>query len=183
LITQDGATNSLKFEFASNESALTELVVGTQTFALTRSDSGFANYAGARSTYKEFLQQIMVRPMAMEGNFLESTNPAVIQGNDLYITQADVTGENNVRYLSANLDPYMRSTQRTLPNFNMIDGETSLTLTLPPTSQTIFYLFATMIEEVAEQLNDEVDPENMDEAKIVAKPFDDYTLPSGGYSF
>ena len=185
LITQDGATNSLKFEFASNDATLTALVVGAQTFALTRSDSGYENYAGARSTYKEFLQQIMVRPMAMEGNFLESTNAAVIQANDLFITQADVTGENNVRYLSANLDPYMRSTQRTLPNFNMIDGETSLTLTLPPTSQTIFYLFATMIEDVTKQLNDDVDPENMDEAKIEidAKPFDDYKLPSGGYSF
>lgn len=185
LITRDRASARLNFEFATNDDSLTNLVVGAQTFALTRSSSGYENYAGARSTYKEFLQQIMVRPMAMEGNFLESTNAAVIQGNDLFITQADVTGENNVRYLSANLDPYMRNTQRTLPNFNMINGETSLTLTLPSNSQTIFYLFATLIEDVSSQLSDDVDPENMDEAKIEdePKPFDDYILPQGGYSF
>ena len=185
LITRDGASARLNFEFATNDDSLTNLNVGAQTFALTRSDSGYVNYAGARTTYKEFLQQIMVRPMAMEGNFFESTNAAVIQTNELYITQADVTGENNVRYLSANLDPYMRSTQRTLPNFNMINGETSFTLTLPPTSQTIFYLFATLEMDVAKDLNKEVVPENMDEEKIkkAPKPFDDYILPSGGYSF
>ena len=79
----------------------------------------------------------------------------------------------------------MRNTQRTLPNFNMINGETSLTLTLPPNSQTIFYLFATLIEDVSAQLSDDVAPENMDEAKIEdeSKPFDDYILPQGGYSF
>ena len=186
LITREGASARLIFEFATNDDSLTNLLVNAQTLALTRSNSGYVNYAGARSTYKEFLQQIMVRPMAMEGNFFESTNAAVIQTNELYITQADVTGENNIRYLSANLDPYMRSTQRTLPNFNMINGETSLTLTLPPTSQTIFYLFSTMTMELAQMLNDEnVAPENMDEAKIKEepKPFDDYILPSGGYSF
>ena len=134
LITRDGASARINFEFATNDDSLTNLVVGAQTFALTRSTSGYVNYAGARSTYKEFLQQIMVRPMAMEGNFFESTNASVIQRNDIFITQSDVTGENNVRYLSANLDPYMRNTQRTLPNFNMINGETSFTLTLPPTS-------------------------------------------------
>lgn len=191
LITRDGASARINFEFATNDDSLTNLVVGAispvkQTFALTRSASGYVNYAGARSTYKEFLQQIMVRPMAMEGNFFESTNASVIQRNDIFITQSDVTGENNVRYLSANLDPYMRNTQRTLPNFNMINGETSFTLTLPPTSQTIFYLFSTMTIELAQGLNDEnVVPENMDEAKIAEdpKPFDDYILPSGGYSF
>ena len=168
LITRDGASARINFEFATNDDSLTNLVVGAQTFALTRSTSGYVNYAGARST------------------FFESTNASVIQRNDIFITQSDVTGENNVRYLSANLDPYMRNTQRTLPNFNMINGETSFTLTLPPTSQTIFYLFSTMTIELAEGLNDEnVVPENMDEAKIdeAPKPFDDYILPSGGYSF
>ena len=185
LITRDGASARINFEFATNDDSLTNLVVGAQTFALTRSTSGYVNYAGARSTYKEFLQQIMVRPMAMEGNFFESTNASVIQRNDIFITQSDVTGENNVRYLSANLDPYMRNTQRTLPNFNMINGETSFTLTLPPTSQTIFYLFSTMEMDIAEELVNDVVPENMDEAKIAEdpKPFDDYILPSGGYSF
>ena len=185
LITRDGASARINFEFATNDDSLTNLVVGAQTFALTRSTSGYVNYAGARSTYKEFLQQIMVRPMAMEGNFFESTNASVIQRNDIFITQSDVTGENNVRYLSANLDPYMRNTQRTLPNFNMINGETSFTLTLPPTSQTIFYLFSTMEMDIAQELVNDIVPENMDEAKIdeAPKPFDDYILPSGGYSF
>ena len=190
LITRDGLSARLNFEFATNDDSLTNLVVEespspAQTFALTRSDSGYVNYAGARSTYKEFLQQIMVRPMAMEGNFFESTNAVVIQVNDLFITQTDVSGENNVRYLSANLDPYMRSTQRTLPNFNMINGETSLTLTLPSTSQTIFYLFSTMEMEIAEELSHESSPESLTDAKIEEKPkpFDDYILPSGGYSF
>jgi hypothetical protein len=185
LITRDGASARINFEFATNDDSLTNLVVGAQTFALTRSDSGYVNYAGARSTYKEFLQQIMARPMAMEGNFFESTNSSVIQRNDIFITQSDVTGENNVRYLSANLDPYMRKTQRTLPNFNMINAETSFTLTLPPTSQTIFYLFSTMEMDVTQELVNDIAPENMDEAKIkeAPKPFDDYMLPSGGYSF
>jgi len=185
LITRDGASARINFEFATNDDSLTNLVVGAQTFALTRSDSGYVNYAGARSTYKEFLQQIMVRPMAMEGNFFESTNASVIQRNDIFITQSDVTGENNVRYLSANLDPYMRNTQRTLPNFNMINGETSFTFTLPPTSQTIFYLFSTMEMDIAQELVNDIAPENMDEPKIkeAPKPFDDYILPSGGYSF
>jgi hypothetical protein len=185
LITRDGASARINFEFATNDDSLTNLVVGAQTFALTRSTSGYVNYAGARSTYKEFLQQIMVRPMAMEGNFFESTNASVIQRNDIFITQSDVTGENNVRYLSANLDPYMRNTQRTLPNFNMINGETSFTLTLPPTSQTIFYLFSTMEMDIVQELVNDIVPENMDNARIdeAPKPFDDYILPSGGYSF
>ena len=140
------------------------------------------NYAGARSTYEEFLQQVMVRPMAMEGNFLESTNPLVIQSNDVIDEQADVTGNNIKTFLSLNLDPYMRSSQRTLPNFNLLNGQTSLTLTLPATSQTILYLFAVEEIDAAEQLNHEVDPESMTEEEIEApsKPFDDYELPSTG---
>tara|TARA_Y100001980_G_C14530018_1_gene305883 strand:- start:685 stop:1632 length:948 start_codon:yes stop_codon:yes gene_type:complete len=185
IIVRDGASARLDFKFATDDDTLTDLVVGAQTFALTKTDSGYTLYAGARSTYLEFLQQVSIRPMSMEGNFFESTNPAVIQSNDIFVTQADVTGENQKRFLSANLDPYMRSSQRTLPNFNMINGETTLTLTLPATSRTTFFLFSTMEMDVAEQLSHEVDPENMDDAKIEGdeKPFDDYILPTDGYSF
>ena len=79
----------------------------------------------------------------------------------------------------------MRSSQRTLPNFNMINGQTSLTLTLPPDSQTILYLFATMEMDNAEMLEHSVDPDSMTEEKINGdeKPFDDYILPTKQYSF
>ena len=187
LILRDGASARLEFKFATDDDSLTNLVVQrspspAQTFALTKTDSGYVNYAGARSTYEEFLQQVMVRPMAMEGNFLESTNPLVIQSNDVIDEQADVTGNSIKTFLSLNLDPYMRSSQRTLPNFNLLNGQTSLTLTLPPTSQTILYLFAVEEIDAAEQLNHEVDPESMTEEEIQApsKPFDDYELPSTG---
>tara|TARA_B100000927_G_scaffold47547_1_gene34664 strand:- start:546 stop:1505 length:960 start_codon:yes stop_codon:yes gene_type:complete len=187
LILRDGASARLEFKFATDDDSLTNLVVQrspspAQTFALTKTDSGYVNYAGARSTYEEFLQQVMVRPMAMEGNFLESTNPLVIQSNDVIDEQADVTGNNIKTFLSLNLDPYMRSSQRTLPNFNLLNGQTSLTLTLPATSQTILYLFAVEEIDAAEQLNHEVDPESMTEEEIEApsKPFDDYELPSTG---
>ena len=152
----------LEFKFATNDDSLTQVTIGAQNFALTKSDSGYVNYAGARSTYQEFLNQIIVKPMAMEGNFLESTNPAVIQTNDVIDEQADVTGQSIKTFLSLNLDPYMRSSQRTLPNFNLLNGQTILTLTLPPTSSTIFYLFAVEEIDAAEQLNHEVDPESFD---------------------
>ena len=185
ILTRDGVSARITYEFATDDDSLTNLTIGAQTFALTRSDSGFAQYAGARSPYVEFLQQVMVRPMAMEGNFFDSTNPSVIQTNDLIVSQQDVTGESIQTFLSANLDPYMRSSQRTLPNFNMIDGQTSLTLTLPAVSQTILYLFATMEMDNAEMLEHSVDPENMTEEKINGdeKPFDDYILPTKQYSF
>ena len=123
--------------------------------------------------------------MSMEGNFFESSNPIVIQSNDLIVSQQDVTGASIDTFLSANLDPYMRSSQRTLPNFNMINGQTSLTLTLPPDSQTILYLFATMEMDNAEMLEHSVDPDSMTEEKINGdeKPFDDYILPTKQYSF
>ena len=105
-----------------------------------------------------------------------------IQSNDVIDEQADVTGNSIKTFLSLNLDPYMRSSQRTLPNFNLLNGQTSLTLTLPATSQTILYLFAVEEIDAAEQLNHEVDPESMTEEEIQApsKPFDDYELPSTG---
>ena len=51
--------------------------------------------------------------------------------------------------------------------------------------ESIFYLFSTMEIMASEQLNNEVNPENLDAAKIKqkSKPFDDYILPSDGYSF
>jgi hypothetical protein len=185
LIVQTGATNQLEFKFATNDDSLTQVTIGAQNFALTKSDSGYVNYAGARSTYQEFLNQIIVRPLAMEGNFLESTNPAVIQTNDVIDEQADVTGQSIKTFLSLNLDPYMRSSQRTMPNFNLLNGQTILTLTLPATSSTILYLFKVEEIDAAEQLNHEVGPENMDEEEVEApaKPFDDYELPKGGFSF
>jgi len=185
LITQNVGTNELEFQFATNDDSLTQVTIGAQNFALTKTNSGYVNYAGARSTYQEFLNQIIVKPMAMEGNFLESTNPAVIQTNDVIDEQADVTGQSIKTFLSLNLDPYMRSSQRTLPNFNLLNGQTILTLTIPPTSNTIFYLFAVEEIDAAEQLNHEVDPESLTEEEIEApsKPFDDYELPKGGFSF
>lgn len=185
LILQTGATNQLEFEFATNDDSLTQVTIGAQNFALAKSDSGYVNYAGARSTYEEFLQQISIRPMAMEGNFLDSTNPIVIQTNDVIDEQADVSGQSIKTFLSLNLDPYMRSSQRTLPNFNLLNGQTILTMTLPASSVTTLYLFATEEIDSAEQLNHEVDPENMDEEEVrgPARPFDDYELPTGGLSF
>ena len=184
-LTRDGVSARITYEFATDDDSLTNFTIGAQTFALTRSDSAFNQYAGAKSPYQEFLQQIMVRPMSMEGNFFESSNPIVIQSNDLIVSQQDVTGASIDTFLSANLDPYMRSSQRTLPNFNMINGQTSLTLTLPPDSQTILYLFATMEMDNAEMLEHSVDPDSMTEEKINGdeKPFDDYILPTKQYSF
>ena len=39
--------------------------------------------------------------------------------------------------------------------------------------------------DIAQELVNDIVPENMDNAKIdeAPKPFDDYILPSGGYSF
>lgn len=185
LIVRDGSSARLEFKFATDDDTLTEVTIGSQDFTLTKSDSGYVNFQGARSTYQEFLQQIIIRPMAMEGNFLESTNPLVIQSNDVIDRQQDVTGQNIDTFLSLNLDPYMRSTQRTLPNFNILNGQTSLTLTLPANSKTTFYLFAIEEMDAAEQLNHSVSPENMDEDEVdePEKPFEDYQLPKGGFSF
>ena len=61
----------------------------------------------------------------------------------------------------------------------MIDGQTSLNLTLPASSETILYLFATMEMDNAEMLDHSIDPDSMTEEKIKGdeKPFDDYILP------
>ncbi len=185
ILTRDGVSARITYEFATDDDSLTNFTIGAQTFALTRSDSAYNSYAGAKSPYVEFLQQVMVRPMSMEGNFFDSSNPLVIQSNDLVVSQQDVTGASIDTFLSANLDPYMRSSQRTLPNFNMIDGQTSLKLTLPASSETILYLFATMEMDNAEMLDHSVDPDSMTEEKINGdeKPFDDYILPTKQYSF
>ena len=123
--------------------------------------------------------------MSMEGNFFESSNPSVIQTNDINVGRDDVTGQTIQTLLSANLDPYMDISRRTLPNFNLLDGQTKLTLTLGATSETTLFLFSTAEMDKSEQLNHNVSPENMDEDEVdePAKPFEDYQLPKGGFSF
>ena len=186
VINQIGTTNELQIKIATNQSDLTQVkFTSTSAQNLTRSDTAFLAYGGARSTYQEVLQQISVRPMSMEGNFFESSNPSVIQTNDIIVGRDDVTGQTIQTFLSANLDPYMDVSRRTLPNFNLLDGQTKLTLTLGANSETTLFLFANAEMDKSEQLNHNVSPENMDEDEVdePAKPFEDYELPKGGFSF
>lgn len=188
LLTRDGASARITYEFATSDESLTNITIGAQTFALTRSDSAFFAYAGAASTYDEFLQQIAVRPMFMEGNFVDSTKIAVIQSNDFIVERADVTGESVKTFMVLNLDPYMRASQRTMPNFNILDGQTSLTLTIGGRSRQSFYLYALEEMDKAEILDAGSVPENMDEAKVEdpiekpTRPFDDYQMPTDSFS-
>ena len=186
VIKRDGASARLEFLFSSNDDSLTSLTVGPTTYALTRTDTVFSAFAGAGSSYNEFLQQIMVKPMVMEGNFIESTNILVLQTNDVIVEQSDVTGNAIKTFLTLNLDPYMRSSQRTMPTFNLLDGQTSLTITVGANSVTTLYLYALEEEEITEEFVNDVCPENMDEASIdepiKAKPFDDYSLPKERFS-
>ena len=188
LLTRDGASARITYEFATSDESLTNITIGAQTFALTRSDSAFFAYAGAASTYDEFLQQIAVRPMFMEGNFVDSTKIAVIQSNDFIVERADVTGESVKTFMVLNLDPYMRASQRTMPNFNILDGQTSLTLTIGGRSRQSFYLYALEEMDKSELLDAGSVPENMDEDKIEdpiekpTRPFDDYQMPTDSFS-
>lgn len=188
LLTRDGASARITYEFATSDESLTNITIGAQTFALTRSDSAFFAYAGAASTYDEFLQQIAVRPMFMEGNFVDSTKIAVIQSNDFIVERADVTGESVKTFMVLNLDPYMRASQRTMPNFNILDGQTSLTLTIGGRSRQSFYLYALEEMDKSELLDGGSVPENMDEAKVEdpiekpTRPFDDYQMPTDSFS-
>ena len=188
LLTRDCVSARITYAFASNDDSLTSITIGAQTFALTRSDSAFFSYAGAASTYDEFLQQISVRPMFMEGNFLDSTKISVIQTNDFIVERADVTGESIKTFMVLNLDPYMRQSQRTMPNFHLLDGQTSLTLTLGSNSRQSLYLYALEEMDKAEILDAACVPENMDEDKIEdpvikpTRPFDDYTMPTDSFS-
>lgn len=187
IFQQVGTTNELKLELSSNKDDFSayRITGNPVSQALTRSDTAFLPYGGARSTYLEFLQQISVRPMSMEGNFFESSNPSVIQTNDIIVGRDDVTGQTIQTFLSANLDPYMDISRRTMPNFNLLDGQTKLTLTLGANSETTLFLFSTAEMDKSEQLNHNVSPENMDEDEVdePAKPFEDYQLPKGGFSF
>jgi len=83
-----------------------------------------------------------------------------------------------------NLDPYMRSSQRTMPTFNLIDGTTSLTLTIGPNSKQTMFLYALEEMDSAEELDEAVIPETMVEADVSkpTRPFDDYELPTDGFS-
>lgn len=188
LLTRDGASARITYEFATSDDSLTDITIGAQTFALIRSDSAFFAYAGAASTYDEFLQQIAVRPMYMEGNFVDSTKIAVIQSNDFIVERADVTGESVKTFMVLNLDPYMRASQRTMPNFNILDGQTSLTLTIGGRSRQSFYLYALEEMDKSELLDGGSVPENMDEDKIEdptekpTRPFDDYQMPTDSFS-
>lgn len=184
LIVQTGVTDTLEFKFATSDSTLTNLDVGLQSFGLTQSTTPFFTYGQAGSSYNEFLQQISIRPMHMEGNFIESTNIAVIQTNDFIVEQADVTGQSAKTYMVLNLDPYMRSSQRTMPTFNLIDGTTSLTLTIGANSKQTMFLYALEEMDSAEELDEAVTPETMVEADVSkpTRPFDDYELPTDGFS-
>ena len=183
-LTRDGASARITYEFATNDSSLTSVTIDAQTFALTQSTTPFFTYGSAGSNYNEFLQQIAIRPMHMEGNFIESTNIAVIQTNDFIVERADVTGESVKTYMVLNLDPYMRSSQRTMPNFNILDGTTSLTLTIGANSKQTMFLYALEEMDSAEELNEHVTPETMVEAEVdkPTRPFDDYELPTDGFS-
>ena len=184
-IESDGAAN-LKLVLQTNDTGYTTYVItGSFSNTLTREDTDFVKYGDARSPYQEFLQQISVKPMAMEGNFIQSSNVVVIQTNDFIDQKLDVNGQISKTFLSLNLDPYMRSGTRTLTNFNLLNAQTSVTLTLPATSTSSIFLYAIEEIEAAEQLNHNVNPENMDDCEIEApaKPFEDYELPKGGFNF
>ena len=82
----------------------------------------------------------------------------------------------------------MRASQRTMPNFNILDGQTSLTLTIGANSRQSFYLYALEEMDKAEELDGGCVPENMDESKIEeptikpTRPFDDYKMPTDSFS-
>ena len=184
-LDSDGSSN-LKLTLQTNDTGFTLFnITGAINAPLTREDTDFVKYGDARSPYQEFLQQISVKPMAMEGNFIQSSNVVVIQTNDFIDQKLDVNGQISKTFLSLNLDPYMRSGTRTLTNFNLLNAQTSVTLTLPANSTSSIFMYAIEEIEAAEQLNHDVNPDNMDDCEIEApaKPFEDYELPKGGFNF
>ena len=184
IVAQSG-TNNLTVKLGSDLDNITNVnITSSITANFTKTDSDFLAFAGARTKYVEFLQQISIKPMVMEGNFLNSGNVTVISTNDVIDKKLDVNGHIQRTFLTLNLDPYMRPETRTLTNFNLLDSQTSLTLTLGADSTTSIYLYATETIDAAEQLNPAVNPENMDDCEIEApaKPFEDYDLPTGGLS-